>query len=56
MNKDWKYEVTLIFAGSYQDVSKADALELIKDSIVEETGLCPDDCEIKLEEDVEVKK
>ena len=51
MNKDWAYEVTLKFTGSFQDLSKKDCIEMIKDSIIDEIGIRPENKEIKIWED-----
>ena len=46
--KNYAYEVTLRFTGSFKSVSKKDCIEMIKDGIADETGICPNDKEIKI--------
>jgi len=49
--KNWKYEVKCIWCGSYENIAKEKVREMIKESIADEYGFTPEDCEITIEED-----
>lgn len=46
--KNYEYEVTLKFTGNWEAKNREEALEMIKDSICDETGIEPTNKEIKI--------